>query len=338
MMSNILVTGGAGYIGSITTWELIRAGHHIIVLDNLSKGHQEALPGEAVFVKGDIGDTSLIEEIIHSYSVDRVIHFAAYSLVGESFEMPSIYFENNLVKGIRLIEACVKNGVRYFVLSSTAAVYGDPKEVPISESHPIAPKNPYGFSKLGLENALESYRQTHGLNVVFLRYFNAAGADDISGIGEDHSPETHLIPIVFQTAMRSRERVYVFGGDYATPDGTAIRDYIHVHDLARAHIMVLEAMEDGLAHEAYNLGIGRGYSVLEVLTEAQEVCGLSIPYEIIERRAGDPPVLVADNRRFLEEFDWQPEYVNLTDILRSAWRWHQMHPDGYKDREARVAV
>jgi len=337
-MSNILVTGGAGYIGSITTWELVRSGYNVVVIDNLSKGHKESLPREVDFAEGDIGDATLVRDIVRTRNVDRVIHFAAYSLVGESVEYPSIYFENNLVKGIRLIETCVGNGVKHFVLSSSAAVYGDPVEIPIAESHVLAPKSPYGFSKLDLEHVLMSYKQTHGLNVAFLRYFNAAGADEEGRIGEDHLPETHLIPIVFQAALKKREKVQVYGGDYSTPDGTAIRDYIHVRDLARAHIVVLEEMENGLAHEAYNLGIGRGYSVLEVLAEAQEVCGISIPYEITDRRAGDPPILVADNRRFLEEFDWQPEYGSLMDILRSAWRWHQTHPDGYRDGETDVAV
>ncbi len=337
-MSNILVTGGAGYIGSVTARELARAGYRVVVIDNLSKGHREALPEGVTFVEGDIGDVSLIKKLVWSYDVDRVIHFAAYSLVGESFEKPELYFENNLIKGVRLIGACVESGVRHFVLSSTAAVYGDPLEIPIPESHPLTPKNPYGFSKLGLEDVLRSYSQTHGLNVAFLRYFNAAGAASGGMIGEDHAPETHLIPIIFQTALKKREKVYVFGGDYDTPDGTAIRDYIHVQDLARAHILVLEAMENGLPHEAYNLGVGRGYSVLEVLTEAQEACGLTIPYEIVGRRVGDPPVLVADNRRFTREFDWQPEYGNLRDILVSAWQWHRVHPDGYGNGESHGAI
>ncbi len=329
MSNNILVTGGAGYIGAITTWELIRAGYSVVVLDNLSRGHKRALPPEARFVEGDIGDPAIVEEILQVHEIERVIHFAAFSLVGESVQQPWRYFGNNLIKGVRLIETCVLNRVKSFVLSSTAAVYGDPVQVPIPETHPLTPKNPYGISKLGLEHVLESYHQTHGLNVAFLRYFNAAGADAGGDIGEDHDPETHLIPIIFQAALRQREKVYVFGGDYDTPDGTAIRDYIHVTDLARAHISVLEGMEDGLPHQAYNLGIGRGYSVLEVLETAREVCGLEIPYEITDRRAGDPPVLVADNRRFLEDFDWQPEYGDLAGILRTAWQWHKTHPHGY---------
>jgi UDP-glucose 4-epimerase len=338
MSNNILVTGGAGYIGAITTWELVRAGYSVVVLDNLSKGHRQALPPGVSFVKGDIGDISRVKEVIQAYDVDRVIHFAAFSLVGESVEQPWLYFDNNLIRGVRLIEACVLNGVKNFVLSSTAAVYGNPVRVPIPETHPLKPKNPYGFSKLGLENLLESYHQTHGLNVAFLRYFNAAGADADGQVGEDHTPETHLIPIIFQAALGKREKVYVFGGDYDTPDGTAIRDYIHVTDLARAHIAVLERMENGLAHKAYNLGIGRGYSVLEVLKEAREVCGLEIPYEITGRRAGDPPMLVADNSRFVETFDWQPEYGTLTEILRTAWQWHQTHLNGYDEGEENAAV
>ncbi|RTZ92241.1 MAG: UDP-glucose 4-epimerase GalE [Deltaproteobacteria bacterium] len=330
MSNNILVTGGAGYIGAITAWELIRAGYSVVVLDNLSKGHRAALPREATFIEGDIGDALLVEEVINVNNVDRVIHFAAFSLVGESVEQPWHYFGNNLIKGIRLIEVCVLNGVKHFVLSSTAAVYGDPVQVPIPETHPLTPKNPYGFSKLGLENVLESYRQTHGLNVAFLRYFNAAGADAGGDVGEDHDPETHLIPIIFEAALGKREKVYVFGGDYDTPDGTAIRDYIHVTDLARAHIAVLEGMDQGLPHRAYNLGIGRGYSVLEVIKAAREVCGQEIPYEITERRAGDPPILVADNRRFMRDFDWRPEYGDLSGILQTAWRWHKTHPDGYE--------
>jgi len=328
-MSNILVTGGAGYIGSVTVRELLRAGHAVVVLDNLSKGHRAALSDEAVFVEGDIGHPEVVREVIRKYHVERVVHFAAYSLVGESMEAPLRYFENNLIKGIRLIDTCVAQGVRSFVLSSTAAVYGDPVTVPIPETHPLAPKNPYGVSKLGLEQVLRSYRQTHGLKVAFLRYFNAAGADGEGEIGEDHDPETHLIPIIFQTALGKRDQLYVFGDDYETPDGTAIRDYIHVTDLARAHGLVLEAMETGLEHEAFNLGIGRGYSVLEVIRAAREVCGREIPYAVTERRPGDPPVLVADNRRFREAFDWHPRYGTLKEILASAWQWHQAHPDGY---------
>ncbi len=326
-MSNILVTGGAGYIGSVTVRELLRAGHFVVVLDNLSKGHREALSERAVFIEGDIGDADNVREVIRQHQVDRVVHFAAFSLVGESMDYPLRYFENNLIKGIHLIDACVANGVHAFVLSSTAAVYGDPVTVPIPETHPLVPKNPYGVSKLGLEQVLRSYRQTHGLKVAFLRYFNAAGAD--GALGEDHDPETHLIPIIFQTALGMREKLHVFGGDYDTPDGTAIRDYIHVTDLARAHVLVLEAMGKGLEHAAYNLGIGHGYSVLEVIDAAREVCGREIPYEITERRPGDPPILVADNRRFVETFDWRPRYASLKEILTSAWQWHQAHPNGY---------
>ncbi len=329
MSNHILVTGGAGYIGSVTVWELIRSGYRVLVLDNLSRGHRQALPEAATFVEGDIGDVSLVEGLLQTYRVTGVIHFAAFSLVGESVEHPGLYFENNLMKGISFIGTCVKGGVKTFVLSSTAAVYGDPQKIPIPETHPLAPRNPYGFSKLGLEQGLESYRQTHGLKVAFLRYFNAAGAGIDGNIGEDHAPETHLVPLLFSVALGKRDRVYVFGGDYDTPDGTAIRDYIHVADLARAHIAVLEGMERGLKHTAYNLGLGRGYSVLEVLKTAREVCGRNIPYEMAGRRAGDPPVLVADNRRFLEEFDWRPEFGDLRAILASAWQWHRSHPDGY---------
>ena len=328
-MSNILVTGGAGYIGSVTVRELLRAGHAVVVLDNLSKGHRKALPDEVPFVEGDIGDSRTVREVVRRYGVESVVHFAAFSLVGESMEHPFLYFENNLIKGIRLVDACVSGGVHSFVLSSTAAVYGDPVQVPVPEGHPLSPKNPYGFSKLGLEQVLRSYRQTQGLNVAFLRYFNAAGADEEGEIGEDHDPESHLIPILFQVALGLRKKVSVFGGDYDTPDGTAIRDYIHVTDLARAHVRVLEAMDQGLPHEAYNLGIGRGYSVLEVLHTAQEVCGREIPYEITERRPGDPPILVADSRRFVKTFSWRPVYEMLSEILRSAWQWHRTHPNGY---------
>ncbi len=337
-MSNILITGGAGYIGSVTTWELVRAGYGVVVLDDLSKGHRESLPPQAVFVKGDIGDVSLVGKVIRDHEIKRVIHFAAFSLVGESVEKPFLYFENNLVKGIHLIECCVAHGVEQFVLSSTAAVYGDPLKVPISESHPLRPKNPYGVSKVGLEGVLESYGRTHGLKVAFLRYFNAAGADVEGKVGEDHNPETHLIPLMFQTALGRREKIYVFGGDYDTPDGTAIRDYIHVSDLARAHIVMLKALERGVSHQAYNLGIGRGYSVLEVLKEAERICGREIPYEITERREGDPPVLVADARRFREEFGWEPQYATLGDILQTAWQWHRDHPGGYEKRRHDASV
>ncbi len=332
-MSNVLITGGAGYIGSVTTLELVRSGYSCVVLDSLEKGHAAAVPKTVPLIKGDIGDKNLIGDIVRTYKVDRAIHFAAYSLVGESVASPEKYFENNLEKGARLIAALVKNGVKRFVLSSTAAVYGAPAVIPIQETHPPAPENPYGVSKHCLEWLLNSYHRTHGLEVAFLRYFNAAGADVQGNAGEDHSPETHLIPILFQTALKKREKVYVFGNDYATPDGTAIRDYIHVSDLARAHILVLEAMGKGLAHQAYNLGIGKGYSVLEVLKAAERVSGKTIPYEIQERRAGDPPVLVADNRRFTEAFGWCPRFEDLDEILASAWTWHKSHPDGYNDKD-----
>ncbi len=330
MSNKILVTGGAGYIGSVTVWALLRSGYEVVILDTLAKGHRQALPETCTFVKGDIGDTSLVRQVIRAHGIERVIHFAAFSLVGESVEHPLRYFQNNLVQGIRFIDTCVENGVTSFILSSTAAVYGDPVHIPIVETHPLAPKNPYGFSKLGLEQVLTSYRQTHGLNVAFLRYFNAAGADTMNGIGEDHTPETHLIPIIFQTALGKREKVFVFGGDYDTPDGTAIRDYIHVSDLAQAHIKVLERVGGGLKHLAYNLGIGKGYSVLEVLTMAREVCGREIPYEITGRRTGDPPILVASPDRFHAEFGWEPQFGELRDILASAWQWHQTHPEGYQ--------
>jgi len=332
-MSNVLITGGAGYIGSVTTLELVRSGYSCVVLDSLEKGHTAAVPGSVSLIKGDTGDKTLIKEIVQTYKVDRVIHFAAYSLVGESVASPEKYFENNLVKGAALIAALVENGVKRFVLSSTAAVYGDPVAIPIRETHPSAPKNPYGVSKYCLERLLDSYRRTHGLKVAFLRYFNAAGADASGNIGEDHDPETHLIPILFQTALKQRDKVYVFGDDYDTPDGTAIRDYIHVSDLARAHMLVLEAMEGRLMHQAYNLGIGKGYSVLEVLKEAEKVSGVKIPYEIQERRSGDPPILVADNRRFSEEFGWTPRFGDLGKILASAWAWHRTHPDGYNNED-----
>ncbi len=319
---NILVTGGAGYIGSHVGKKLAEAGYNVIVLDNLSKGHREAVKKGKLLV-GDLADTGLLDRILEEEEIQGVIHLAADSLVGESMEKPGKYYRNNVANGLNLLEAMVKNGVKYIVFSSTAAVYGEPEEVPITESHPTHPENTYGESKLFFEKIMKRYDQIHGLKYVSLRYFNAAGADLSGQIGEAHDPETHLIPIVLEKALGIRDKLYIFGTDYPTKDGTCIRDYIHVEDLAAAHILAIEGLAAGLESRIYNLGNGEGYSVKEVIEVVEEVTGKKIEADIRERRAGDPAVLVASSEKIKKELGWQPLYPDLKTIIESAWRWHQ---------------
>ncbi|RKO66948.1 UDP-glucose 4-epimerase GalE [Desulfofundulus salinus] len=329
---HILVTGGAGYIGSHTVQELLRAGYRVTVLDNLSRGHMavaQVLDG-AEFVWGDIADRELVVGLVRSRGIQAVLHFAALSLVGESMAEPSLYYHNNVVKGLSLLEAVREAEVPYFIFSSTAAVYGEPVQVPIEEDHPLAPTNPYGATKLAFEEALRWYGAAYGIKYVSLRYFNASGADPEGGLGEDHQPETHLIPLVLQAALGLRPEVTVFGTDYPTPDGTCIRDYIHVTDLAEAHVLALRALEGGLVSGAYNLGNERGYSVREVVEVARRVTGRDFPVVEGARRPGDPAVLVASSRRIREELGWRPRYGDLETIVRTAWEWHRRHPEGYE--------
>lgn len=325
---NILVTGGAGYIGSHTVLELINRNHRVVVLDNLSKGHRAALGGVEL-VQGDTSDTVLLKELFKKHRIEAVVHFAASSLVGESVRQPADYYHNNVVKGLALLDAMAESGVQCLVFSSTAAVYGEPVEVPIPEEHPTVPTNPYGATKLALEGAMGWYGRAYGLRCASLRYFNAAGADPSGEIGEDHDPETHLIPLVLKSAMGLIPHLEIYGTDYPTPDGTCLRDYIHVSDLAAAHALALDALASGTPSAVYNLGNGNGYSVLEVIKTAEEVVGRPIKVKYGPRRPGDPAALVASSRRIMDELGWQPRFADLKTIIETAWRWHSGHPAGF---------
>ncbi len=325
---NILVTGGAGYIGSHTVRELVNRGHRVMVLDNLSKGHAAAVKS-AGLVRGDTGDPVLLKNLFTEYEIEAVMHFAASSLVGESVRNPSGYYHNNVVKGLTLLNAMVEAGVKYLVFSSTAAVYGEPREVPIPEEHPALPTNPYGATKLALEGAMRWYSEAYGLRFVSLRYFNAAGADPAGDIGEDHAPETHLIPLVLKAALGLVPHLEVFGTDYPTPDGTCIRDYIHVSDLADAHVLAVEALASGAHSTVYNLGNGNGYSVLEVISTAGEVVGRPLAVHYGARRSGDPAMLVAGSEKIKAELGWRPRFTDLRAIIETAWRWHSSRPQGF---------
>lgn len=324
---NILVTGGAGYIGSVTVETLLEHGHNVTVLDNLSTGHREAVHPEANFVLADIADKGMVAYAVQGNKVEAVLHFAASSLVGESMQDPFKYFDNNSVSSLRLLETLLEHGVKKFVLSSTAALFGTPETLPISEAARVRPGSVYGESKHFIERILYWLHQTEGLSYTALRYFNAAGAS--GRFGEDHQPETHLIPLVLQVAQGKRDCIAIFGDDYKTRDGTCIRDYIHVRDLAKAHVLAVEALGDGEAR-AYNLGNGQGYSVREVIEVCREVTGRPIATELKPRRPGDPAALVADSSLISRELGWQPELPELRAIVSSAWAWHQAHPEGYQ--------
>ncbi len=323
---NLLVTGGAGYIGSITAERLLERGHHVVVLDNLSTGHRDAVPAGAAFVEGDVADAERVGDVLDEHDVDAALHFAAVSLVGESMERPALYFRNNTAGSLVLLETLLTHGVKRFVLSSTAALFGTPDAVPIPEEAGVRPESVYGESKALIERALHWLQRTGGLGYATLRYFNAAGAS--RALGEDHRPETHLIPLVLQVAAGRRESIKVFGEDYPTPDGTAVRDYVHVLDLAEAHVLAVEALAPGEAR-AYNLGNGKGFSVREVVEVCRKVTGHAIPEQAAPRRAGDPPVLVADAERIRRDLGWEPRHRDLEAIVASAWAWAQAHPDGY---------
>jgi UDP-glucose 4-epimerase len=323
----ILVTGGAGYIGSVMVEQLVERGERVVVLDDLSRGHHGAVDDAAPFYEGRTGDRELVGRICREHSVEACIHFAALAYVGESVSDPKRYFENNVGDGIALLDTLLAAGVRRFVFSSTCATYGEPVRVPIDESHPQAPTNPYGWSKLIMEKILESYDHAYGLKYVALRYFNASGAT--ARRGEHHEPETHLIPNVLFAAMGRLPFVSVFGGDYPTPDGTAIRDYIHVTDLCSAHTLALEHLRRGGQSERINLGNGQGYSVTDVIETARRVTGREIETRIEPARAGDPSRLVADASKAHSVLGWQTQYPDLETIIRTAWDWHQAHPEGY---------
>ena len=324
----VLVTGGAGYVGSVSVEALLAAGHEVVVLDDLSTGHRGALPSAVAAVEGSLTDAALVREILERQRSEAVLHCAARSLVGESLADPAGYYRDNVAGGLTLLEAIRATGVRRLVFSSSAAVYGEPAASPVTEDVPLQPISPYGETKRAFEAMLEWYGRAYGLRSISLRYFNAAGAS--ASNGEDHDPETHLIPNVVAAALGMRELV-LFGDDYPTPDGTPIRDYIHVADLADAHLLALEATASGTGAEAYNLGSGRGFSVREVLTVAEAIAGRPIAHRIGPRRPGDPPVLVASAERAASVLGWRARRGSLEEIVGSAWAWAQRHPAGYED-------
>jgi UDP-glucose 4-epimerase len=329
-LNPILVTGGAGYIGSHVVYRLIEQGYPVVVFDNLSAGHRAAIHNDAMFVQGDLLDRSQVKALFEQYTFGGIMHFASRIQVGESMQNPFLYLRDNVQTAENVIEAATQHNVKRFILSSTANLFDQPNTVPIDENEPIIPGSVYGETKAFAERILYWMDRIYGLKYCALRYFNASGAHPSGVIGEDHHPETHLIPLVLQVALGQRERVTVFGSDYPTHDGTPIRDYIHVIDLADAHIRALEALRDG-GSRAYNVGIGRGYTVHEVLETARAVTGHAIPTVIGERRAGDAAELVADNTRIMEELGWYPQYNDLRSIIETAWHWHQTHPHGYGD-------
>ncbi len=330
---NVLVCGGAGYIGSHTVYELIEQGHSVVVFDSLVKGHKAAVHKDAKLYIGDLRDRDAIDRVFAENKIDAVIDFAAFSLVGESCSQPLEYFDNNVYGTLRLLEAMNRAGVKKIVFSSTAATYGEPKSIPILESDATEPINPYGETKLTVEKMLKWSDKAYGIKYVALRYFNAAGAHISGEIGEDHSPESHLIPIILQAAAGVRDHISIFGNDYPTPDGTCVRDYIHVTDLADAHIKALEKLERDNTSATYNLGNGTGFSVKEVIETAKAVSGRPIKVLEEDRRAGDPPTLIASSKRAIEELGWKPRFNTLPMIIETAWKWHSTHPNGYDDKK-----
>jgi UDP-glucose-4-epimerase GalE len=326
----ILVTGGAGYIGSHAVRLFLARGHEVWVFDNLSLGHRAAVPAERLLV-GDLTETQRLDQILLEKRIEAVVHFAAFTYVGESVKDPGKYYQNNLVNTLNLLECLRHHRIGKFVFSSTAATYGTPQRVPITEDEPQLPINPYGQGKLAVERALADYARAYQWSYAALRYFNASGASPDGSIGEDHDPETHLIPLVIYAAMGKRPCIEIFGTDYPTPDGTCIRDYIHVDDLAEAHLLALERLEPGKELK-YNLGIGKGYSVREVIRAVEQVTGKPVPVKEGARREGDPAVLVASSDKIQRELGWKPRYAELKPIVETAWNWHKNHPRGYKDR------
>ena len=327
----VLVLGGAGYIGSHAVRQLIERGERVVVADNLQSGHKDAVQQQAVFYEGDIRDENFLQNILQNEQVDAVIHFAANSLVGESMEQPLAYYDNNVFGMQRVLEAMVAHGVKHIVFSSTAATYGEPEQVPITEEMPTNPTNPYGETKLAMEKMIHWAEAAHDLKYVALRYFNVAGATPSGVIGEDHDPETHLIPIVLQVALGKREFITIFGDDYPTDDGTCIRDYIHVEDLIDAHIRAVQYLRDGGKSQIFNLGSSTGFSVKEIIDVARQVTGHPIPEKIGQRRAGDPSTLIASSEKAARILNWEPKRTEINRIITDAWRWHQNNPKGYQE-------
>ncbi len=328
---SILVLGGAGYIGSHTVKKLIEQGENVVIADNLQTGHMDAVNPKAKFHKGDIRDRAFLDTLMNAEDIEAVIHFAANSLVGESMEKPLKYYDNNLYGTMVLLEAMVDHKIDKIVFSSTAATYGEPESIPIKEEDKTSPTNTYGETKLAMEKMFKWTNNAGGPRFVSLRYFNACGADDSGEIGEDHSPETHLIPLILQVPLGKREKIMIFGDDYLTKDGTCVRDYVHVDDLAQAHAKALDYLRDGGRSDIFNLGNGVGFTVKEVIETARDVTGHPIPAEVQGRRAGDPAVLVASSDKARSVLGWKPEKADLDTIIGSAWNWHQSHPDGYAD-------
>jgi UDP-glucose 4-epimerase len=329
MAERILVTGGAGYIGSVVVTQLLAKGYEPVVFDNLSNGHRAAVPSAAKLVVGDVGDRAALDEAFTKYEPQAVMHFAAFIEAGESMQRPEKYFRNNTANALTLLEAVLAHGVKRFVFSSTAALYGTPEKTPIEEHAPLQPTNAYGESKLLVEQMLDWLQRIHGLRYSCLRYFNAAGAAEEQG--EDHHPESHLIPIALQVALGERKELAIFGTDYPTADGTCVRDYVHVGDLAAAHLLVLDALKEK-ERLIYNLGNGRGFSVCEVIDTVRKVTGRAIPARESPRRPGDPAVLVASSEKIKRELGWSPQYADLQSIVRSAWNWRKANPNGYTSR------
>ncbi|MBW2681652.1 MAG: UDP-glucose 4-epimerase GalE [Deltaproteobacteria bacterium] len=320
--TKILVVGGAGYIGSHMVKDLLDAGYHVITLDDLSTGHRELLPG-GEFIEGGLGDTVLLDKLFSTHKISAVMHFAAFSLVGESVEKPLKYYRNNMAATAELLDSMIRHSVKRFIFSSTAAVYGEPVDIPITESHPCTPTNPYGESKIAVERMLKDCDSAYGLKYISLRYFNAAGADRSGEIGERHRNETHLIPLVLEVAAGRRENIKIFGTNYPTPDGTCIRDYIHVSDLSGAHLLALNSLLSGGDSAVYNLGNNRGYSVREVIELSRKVTGKPIPAIEADKRPGDPAILIASSDKIKKNLGWKPEYEDLETIIKTAWKWHQ---------------
>jgi len=328
----VLVTGGAGYIGSHAVHELKASGHDVVVFDSLVKGHRAAVPAGVPFVQGDIRDAALLAETFAKFPIDAVMHFAAASEVGESMVNPAKYYRDNVAATLSLLESLNQANIRKIVFSSTAAVYGEPESCPICEDAPLRPTNVYGRTKLIIEGMLADFAMAYGFSYVALRYFNAAGALPSGGVGEDHTPESHLIPLILQTALRQRAAISMYGTDYPTSDGTCIRDYIHVTDLASAHVLAIEHLLAGGEPRTYNLGSQNGFSVREVIDKARKITGIDFPVVEAARRAGDPAVLVASSAKFQQDFNWQMRHSDVDTILSTAWDWHRSHPGGYDDK------
>tara|TARA_B100002003_G_scaffold248847_1_gene283592 strand:+ start:1532 stop:2521 length:990 start_codon:yes stop_codon:yes gene_type:complete len=327
-MNNILVVGGAGYIGSYMCKYLSKNGYHPVILDNLIYGHREAVKWGSFF-KGSMDDSALLDQIFSEHQIAAVMHFAAFCYVGESVLQPARYYRNNVANTLNLLEFMNKRGVRSFIFSSSCATYGEPVEIPITENHTQNPINPYGRSKLMVEQIMEDFSHAYKSECVSLRYFNAAGADPDGELGEDHNPETHLIPLVLKTAIGKREMINIFGDDYPTKDGTCIRDYIHIDDLAQAHLLALERLLSGLPGGCFNLGNGSGHSVMQLIETARKVTGKTIPSKVVDRRPGDPAVLIGSSEKAIKALGWHPRFPELETIIETAWKWHKNHPNGY---------